>query len=247
MSHGKRNKKKQDDINWDEFKYDKPAENETEEEEEPQDEIDCCDRCLFASFGFILIYIGMFVIFFSERDHKYSQRDISYIRSNIQLIDVEKQKPSEITSLLEEVVENKYPIHFIDEISGKNEKNMIVMDDRTDLSFPGIALKINTEMYQWIEKEETIRKEGTTQTQSQYSYTKEWSNKFHDSSEFNKQDGHYNPQPTVSKLSIRNVWVDDIIIGKNQQIQFHLAKSLYTKLSKRNLWKNVTQKVTILH
>lgn len=214
-----------------------------EEPEEGKDEIDCCDRCLFASFGYILIYIGIFVIFFTERDHKYSQRDISYIRSNLQLLDIESQKPGDINTMIEEVIENKYPIHFIDEIAGKFEKNMIVIDDLTDLSYPGIALKIHSEMFQWIEKEEVLRKEGTTQTESKYNYTKEWSSTFHDSSNFNKQDGHYNPQPTVSKLSTRNVWVDDIIIGKNKHVQFHLAKSLYTKLSKRELWKNVTNSV----
>merc|ERR1712087_502665 len=36
--------------------------------------------------------------------------------------------------------------------------------------------------------------------------------------------------------------VDDIVIGQNKHVQFHLAKSLYSKLSKRSYWKNVTEK-----
>merc|ERR1712087_1078066 len=36
--------------------------------------------------------------------------------------------------------------------------------------------------------------------------------------------------------------VDDIVIGQNKHVQFHLAKSLYKKLSKRSYWKNVTLK-----
>ena len=246
MSNHKHHKKRNDDIDWDEYKYDKPEEN-NEEEDTPKDEPDCCDRCLFSLFGYILVYLGILVLFFNERDHKYATRDISYIESNLQLLDIENQKPGEINTLLEEVIEYKYPFHFIDRISKLNEKNMIVMDDRTDLSYPGIALKIHTEMYQWIEKEETIRKEGTTQTESRYSYSKQWSSTFHDSSEFNQKDDYYNPQPTVSKLSTRNVWVDDIIIGNNPRIQFHLSKSLYTKLSKRDLWHNVTLSVQFIN
>eukprot|EP01084_Bolivina_argentea_P156141 272100_1 len=245
MSHHRKGKgkSKRAPINFDEFKYENPViEEPEEEEEEPRTEIDCCDRCLFASFGYICIYLAIFVIFFCEREHKYSTRDISYIESNLQLLDIAAQQPAQINTLLESVVEHKYPIHFVDTISNLNEKNMIVMDDRTDLSYPGIALKINTEMYQWVETQETIRKDGTTQTEIKYSYAKQWSNTFHDSSNFNQKDEYYNPQPTVSQLSVRNVWVDDIIVGQNKHVQFHLSKSLYTKLSKRHLWTNVTLK-----
>eukprot|EP01084_Bolivina_argentea_P158395 275917_1 len=237
----KKKSKKKQDINWEEFKQPEKKEEPEPEEEEPPTAIDCCDRCLFSSLGYILLYCGILVIFFSERDHKYSQRDISYISSNLQLIDITSQKPADINTILATTIEHKYPIHFTDNISNINDKNMIVMDDRTDLSYPGIALKINTEMYQWVEAEETIRKEGTTQTEIKYSYSKQWANTYHDSTEFNKKDELYNPQPTVSKLSIRTLWVDQIIIGQNKNLQLYLAKSLYTKLSKRNLWKNVTK------
>merc|ERR1719410_3065256 len=116
------------------------------------------------------------------------------------------------------------------------------MDDRTDLSYPGIALKIKTEMFQWIETQESITKNGKTHTK--YTYSKQWSTKYHESTQFNKKDDYYNPQPTVSQLATRNVWVDDIVIGTNKNVQFHLAKSLYSKLSKRSYWKNVTEKAS---
>eukprot|EP00484_Ammonia_sp_Unknown_P010298 CAMPEP_0197072554 /NCGR_PEP_ID=MMETSP1384-20130603/210156_1 /TAXON_ID=29189 /ORGANISM="Ammonia sp." /LENGTH=589 /DNA_ID=CAMNT_0042511375 /DNA_START=40 /DNA_END=1809 /DNA_ORIENTATION=- len=223
-------------------KQDEKEKEFEEDNDTKKNEPDCCDRCLFASFGYILLYVGIFVIFFSEREHKYSQRDISYISSNLQLLDLQKQKPGEINTLLAEVVENKYPMHFIDQIYDLDETSMVVMDDRTDLSYPGIALKIQTEMFQWVESEDVSRKEGTTETTSKFSYSKAWSDTFHESSKFNQQDDYYNPQPTVSQLSTRNVWVDDIMIGNNKYVQLHLSKSLYTKLGKRSLWKNVTLK-----
>ena len=239
MSHRKHKKKKQE-VDFTEFQQDKPEEKE-KVEETPKEESDCCDKCIFASCGYMFIFLAMFVIFFTERGHKYSQKDITTISNNIQLLDISKQKPHEINTLLEDVIENKKPLHFVDIIAGINEKDMIVMDDRTELSYPGIALKITSEMYQWIETQETEQKNGKSHTK--YTYAKKWSKKYHDSSLFNKKDDYYNPQPTVSQLATRNVWVDDVVIGKNKHVQFHLAKSLYTKLSKRSYWKNVTESV----
>merc|ERR1719192_1874111 len=97
----------------------------------------------------------MLVIFFTERDHKYSQRDITYITANMKKIDTATQSTKEINKLVEDIVEYQYPVHFIDKISN-DKRNMIVMDDRTDLSYPGVALKVYTEMYQWMEKEEIV-------------------------------------------------------------------------------------------
>jgi len=214
---------------------------EESEEEEPEEDFDCCDKCLFASFGFICLYLGMLVIFFTERDHKYSQRDITYITANIKEIDTLTQSADEISKLVADIVEHQYPVHFIDKISN-DKQDMIVMDDRTDLSYPGVALKVYTEMYQWIEREEivTSRSEGNTETKSVYSYYRNWSSIYHDSSHFNNKEDYYNPQPTVSQLKTRTIWVDDIVIGQKQSSQFHLAKSLYNRLSVRSRWKNVT-------
>ena len=165
-----------------------PEEEHLLEDEEDREDFDCCDRCLFASFGYLCLYLGMLVIFFTERDHKYSQRDIIYITANMKEIDRTKQSVDEIAKLVADIVEYQYPVHFIDKISD-DKKNMIVMDDRTDLSYPGVALKVFTEMYQWMEKEEivTLRSEGNTETKSVYSYYRNWSSSFHDSSKFNNK------------------------------------------------------------
>merc|ERR1719361_1758183 len=105
MSHRKhKNKNKNEDIDAidKDFKQDKPEEKE-DKPEDPKEESDCCDKCLFASCGFMFIYLAIFVIFFTERGHKYSQLDISTISNSIQLLDIAKQKPQEINTLLEDV------------------------------------------------------------------------------------------------------------------------------------------------
>jgi len=243
--------KKSGKTNWNEHKTgDKPANDpeidllgDEDEEEEEEEQFDCCDRCLFASFGFICLYLAMFVIFFSERDHKYSQRDVQFITSTLKELDIAAQSTSEFARTVDDIVENQYPLHFVDSISD-DKRNMIVMDDRTDLSYPGVALKVFTEMFQWMEREEivTLRSEGNTETKSVFSYHRNWSSTFHDSSNFNDKENYYNPQPTVSELKTRTIWVDDIVIGRNPNRQFHLSKSLYSRLSVRSRWKNVTAK-----
>lgn len=241
MAHRKSKKRPK---HQDEFKSESKVADAGPTGSDSVEQFDCCDRCLFGSLGFVLLYVGMLVIFFSERDHKYSARDLALMTSTLQTMDVSAQSVAQIGDILRSAEESLLPLHFNDLVCD-DESSMIVMDDLTALSYPGLALRVYTEMFQNVEKQEMsrTRAEGTETTKITYSYAQNWSATLFDSTQFANKDDYYNPQPAVSALRPRTLWVDDIILGAHaNKAQFHVSKSLYSKLAQRNKWKNVTAK-----
>merc|ERR1719148_266903 len=129
-------------------------------------------------------------------------------------MDVWAQSAAQIGDILRSAEESLLPLHFNDLVCD-DESSMIVMDDLTALSYPGLALRVYTEMFQNVEKQEMsrTRAEGTETTKITYSYAQNWSATLVDSTQFANKDDYYNPQPAVSALRPRTLWVDDIILG----------------------------------
>lgn len=81
-------------------------------------------------------------------------------------------------------------------VSGRAETEEVLEDASFGVAVNAIHLHRMTEMYQWVEDEET-RKErqlgGSEKTITTYTYTKEWSDELYDSADFREPAGHANP------------------------------------------------------
>lgn len=81
--------------------------------------------------------------------------------------------------------------------TGRAKSTETLSDPVFGVSASAIALKRKVEMFQWKEtsKSETKNKVGGgTETVTTYSYSKEWSESFQDSSKFKNKQGHGNPE-----------------------------------------------------
>jgi hypothetical protein len=86
-------------------------------------------------------------------------------------------------------------------LTGRAEAKDQVADPVFGLSTAGtIKLRRIVEMYQWVEKKTTKTKKkmgGSEERVTEYTYSKEWDDKMHDSKDFRKP-GHTNPQPAYT-------------------------------------------------
>lgn len=86
-------------------------------------------------------------------------------------------------------------------LSGRAEAKDQVADPVFGLSTAGtIKLRRIVEMYQWVEKKSTKTKTkmgGGEEKVTEYTYSKEWDEKIHDSANYRKP-GHTNPQPAYT-------------------------------------------------
>ena len=81
-------------------------------------------------------------------------------------------------------------------ISGKAETADILTDPQFGVSFTGIGLEREVEMYQWIENTSTETKKkvgGSEEKTTTYTYAQEWNENAIDSSNFYNKEGHINP------------------------------------------------------
>lgn len=99
-------------------------------------------------------------------------------------------------------------------VTGAVKPNGEVVDPQFDIRADGaLAIAREVEMYQWVEKSESKTDKnvgGSEETTTTYSYSKEWSSRRIDSSEFKAPGGHENPDFAV--LSNR-VTVDSANVG----------------------------------
>ncbi len=79
-----------------------------------------------------------------------------------------------------------------------------VTDTDFAIAAPGLQLVRKVEMFQWVETARTEKKVelGGSETQvTTYSYDRQWSDSYKDSSKFNEVDGHRNPEMLVNRQS----------------------------------------------
>lgn len=86
-------------------------------------------------------------------------------------------------------------------ITGAVKPNGNVSDPQFGINAEGaLAIAREVEMYQWVEKSESKTEKnvgGSEETTTTYSYSKEWSSRRVDSSDFKVQSGHENPDFAV--------------------------------------------------
>ena len=111
-------------------------------------------------------------------------------------------------------------------VSGDAHSSELLSDDAFAITFKGIRLNRNVEMYQWDEDEDRKTKKklgGGTTTTTTYSYEKVWSDHLIDSADF-KESGHSNP-PQMS-FQNRIVQASDVVLGG-----FRLSRSLVNQIN----------------
>ncbi len=81
-------------------------------------------------------------------------------------------------------------------VTGLADTDEVLADASFGVAVNAIHLNRVSEMYQWVEDEETRKEKqlgGSEKTITTYTYTKEWSEDFHDSASFREPAGHANP------------------------------------------------------
>jgi hypothetical protein len=111
-------------------------------------------------------------------------------------------------------------------ISGVADTNQVLNDSMFGVQDSALKLRRQVEMYQWKEHSETKTKKnmgGSETTETVYTYRKEWSENYIDSSHFKKIAGHQNPSsmPYHSKTIVAS----DIRVGV-----FELSNSFVNKI-----------------
>lgn len=89
-------------------------------------------------------------------------------------------------------------------LSGDAKTPDTVTDPMFQISHNAIRLSRKVEMYQWTEKKDKKTQKklgGGTETQTTYTYSKTWSDKLIDSSDFKHPEGHENPTSMIAKSS----------------------------------------------
>ena len=210
------------------------------------DEKDCCDKFLCTSVGFLLLFLSIFVTYLNENQYIMNSSDIKLLNDKIQDIN------TDINDF------DKYknrPIYIYGSLNSNEIEDPF--DDSLYISYPGMAIRIVCEIYQWIEIKETESKlrskssksAGNVETTNKYRYKKKWVKKWVDSSKFEYQDNHYNPisnefdKEYIKEYKIkpqRTIWTESNIFIRN----IPLSSKLYNYLEHNDTkWKSVTMEV----
>lgn len=175
--------------------------------------------------GLILIVASIVLLFWNEG------RAINTYRALVEgaglVIDVDSASPDAAN-------EGKL-VH----ISGAVKPGGIVEDADFGISADGaVGLNRSVEMYQWVEKQDSKTEKqlgGSEETVTTYSYSKEWSDRYVDSSDFKQPDGHQNPEMPVTSQTFE---VPDAQVGgftiKGEDIA-PLGEASAVKLTEDNL------------
>ncbi len=124
--------------------------------------------------GILMLIGGISLLWWNEQNNVKNIKNVKELRD--QVVDVSSSS-----------VDDKYEGKLI-ATTGKLDYNNATMTDSTfNVSTQTPVLVRTVEVYQWVEDSET-KDDKTT-----YTYSKEWSEKIIDSSEFNTPSGHENP------------------------------------------------------
>ena len=124
--------------------------------------------------GIILLIGGIAMLWNNEQNNVKNIKNVKELRD--QVVDVSSSE-----------VDDKYEGKLIATSGKLNYNNDTITDGSFKVSAQTPVLVRTVEVYQWVEDSET-KDDKTT-----YTYSKEWSEKIIDSSEFNTQEGHENP------------------------------------------------------
>lgn len=133
-------------------------------------------------FGIVLIGIGCVGLFWNEGRAVQTARSLLEGGSAVVTVDAGKVDPAN---------ENKL-VH----VMGPVRTGGPLTDTEFGVSTNGIRLVRQVEMFQWKEDKRTETKKtlgGGEETTTHYTYRRDWSSSREDSSRFNQQDGHRNP------------------------------------------------------
>ena len=161
----------------------------------------------FASIplGIVIIIFGCIVLWNNEKKNVINIKDVKELRENF--VEVESTNVDSA---------NEGKLVFT---SGKlNYGENYLVDSTFGISAMTPILERNVEMYEWTESSETKDEETT------YSYSKEWSNKIIDSSDFKKSSDHTNP--TYMPYNSEKYLAESLKVGS-----FDLADVFKGKLS----------------
>ncbi|MEK7634239.1 MAG: TMEM43 family protein [Patescibacteria group bacterium] len=114
-------------------------------------------------------------------------------------------------------------IHF----SGMTKSPDLLTDSEFEISANALKMQRVVEVYQWKEesKSKTVQKlGGGTETTTTYTYSKEWSDKLIDSSNFREAETHQNPS---AKLFLDQEWIsNEVTVG-----EYAISEDLLSALS----------------
>lgn len=124
--------------------------------------------------GILLLFGGIAMLWTNEHNNVKNIKNIKELRDQVK--DVSSSK-----------IDDKYDGKLIATNGKLTYNESVITDDAFKVSATTPVLVRTVEVYQWVEDSET-KDDKTT-----YTYSKEWSEKIIDSSEFNKSEGHENP------------------------------------------------------
>jgi len=140
--------------------------------------------------GIVLFLASFVVLFWNEGRAVTTARSLEEGAKAVVSVDAQSVLPENDGKL----------IHF----SGRATTTDLLKDTQFGVSAAALKLERKAEMYQWVEEKKTEKHTkigGGEETTTTYTYTKKWSEKWNDSSEFKQSADHVNPQPTMTSQS----------------------------------------------
>ena len=137
-------------------------------------------------FGVVLFLASFVLLFWNEGRAVVTARSLAEGSKAVVSVDAAKVDPQN---------ENKL-VHF----TGLAATTDVLRDGVFQVSAPALKLQRKVEMYQWLEdkKSETRKKVGGgEETTTTYTYNKQWSDTWHDSSYYKEFADHANPRKAV--------------------------------------------------
>ena len=139
-------------------------------------------------FGIVLIVVAVPVLFFNEGRAVKTKKSLDQGAKEVVTVSVESPEAANDGKL----------VYF----SGEAKAEGTLEDAEFKVTAEALKLRRAAEYYQWDEDVKTETKKklgGGEETVKTYNYTKKWSNKPIDSSNFKRQGGHQNPSPAVAE------------------------------------------------
>lgn len=145
-------------------------------------------------FGLLLIVISFPVLFLNEGRAVKTQKTL-------------EEGASSVVKVSSEAVDAKNDGKLV-YLSGNAMAEGILADEPFKITSDALKLRRKVEFYQWKENKETKTEKklgGGEETVTKYSYSKEWSDRPIDSSNFNQKHGYENPKPALTEAE----WAKD--------------------------------------
>jgi hypothetical protein len=139
-------------------------------------------------FGLVLILVSLAVLFLNEGRAVKTQKTL-------------EEGESSVVKVFTETVDAKNDGKLV-YVSGNAMAAGTLSDDEFKITSEALKLRRKVEIYQWKEDERSETKKklgGGEETVTTYHYSKEWSDRPIDSSNFHKKQGYENPKPVLGE------------------------------------------------